>query len=101
MSDEQRIERVARPMPERPLTAEAAAKHLGCSAAHVRNLCARGELRHFRLGRLLRIPAAALVELETCGSSGSEARSTPTTESTGNRGASRSELRIVRSPNGD
>lgn len=39
----------------KPFTVESAAKYLGCSPAHVRNLCARGELGHFRLGRLIRI----------------------------------------------
>jgi excisionase family DNA binding protein len=40
-----------------------AAAFLGCSHAHIRNLCRDGKLRHFRLGRLIRIPAAAMGEL--------------------------------------
>jgi excisionase family DNA binding protein len=45
---------------DRPFTVGMAAAFLGCSHAHVKNLCARGQLRHFRIGRLIRIPAAAL-----------------------------------------
>ncbi len=42
----------------RPFSVTTAADHLGCSPSHVRNLCARGALRHFRIGRLIRIPAS-------------------------------------------
>lgn len=83
---------------ERPLTVDQAASHLGCSASHIRSLCARGELRHFRLGRLIRIPAAAMEELE-CASSGSETGSTPTGEKAASPDERRSELRIVNLPN--
>ncbi len=44
----------------RPFSIATAADHLGCSPSHVRNLCARGALRHFRIGRLIRIPASAI-----------------------------------------
>jgi excisionase family DNA binding protein len=49
---------------ERPLTPEQLAVHWGCSANHVRNLIKRGELQAFRLGRLIRIPAAAVDEFQ-------------------------------------
>jgi excisionase family DNA binding protein len=55
---------VPEPPFERPFTIETAAEHLGCSARHVRNMCAAGKIRYFRLGQLLRIPAAAMRELE-------------------------------------
>jgi len=49
-------------MPDRrPYTTKTAAEYLGASPAHARNLCARGKLRHFRLGGdargPIRIPA--------------------------------------------
>lgn len=40
-----------------------AAEFLGCSLSSVRRMIGRGELPAVRLGRLVRIPAAALVEL--------------------------------------
>jgi excisionase family DNA binding protein len=87
----------------KPFTVETAAEHLGCSESHVRNLCNRyqrgksGGLRHFRIGRLIRIPAAAMEELE-CVSSGSGAVSTDIGEKTASPVERRSELRIVRLP---
>jgi excisionase family DNA binding protein len=56
-------------MPDRrPYTTKTAAEYLGASPAHVRNLCARGKLRYFRLGGdvrgPIRIPADALEEFE-------------------------------------
>ena len=86
---------------ERPLTVEQAAEFLRCSPSHVRDLCREGQIGHFRLGRLIRIPIAALRELEGCASSGSEMPSMPTGETAENQSAPRSGLRIVRSPNGD
>jgi len=47
---------------DRPPTVVMAAHFLGCSPAHIRNLCRDGKLRHFRLGRLIRITAAAMGE---------------------------------------
>lgn len=35
-----------------------------CSAHHIRNLIDNGELRAFRLGKLLRIPVEAAAEFE-------------------------------------
>jgi excisionase family DNA binding protein len=83
----------------RPYTVDTAAEYLGCSTAHVRNLCAKGALRHFRIGRLIRIPAAAMEELE-CASCGSEAATTLIGETEASRNARRSELRIVSLPIG-
>lgn len=48
----------------RPFTSETAAEYLGCSARHVRNMCKAGKLGHFYFGKLLRIPADAVDELE-------------------------------------
>ena len=84
-------------MAERPLTVEMAAEHLGCSPGLVRSMIAKGELRHFRIGRLIRIPASALGDLE-CASSDSETASTPIGEKMDNPGERRSELRIVKLP---
>lgn len=50
----------------RPYTPETLAERWHCSAETIRQMCARGELRHFRVGRMLRIPAAAVEDLE-CG----------------------------------
>jgi hypothetical protein len=60
-------------------------------------MIARGEIRHFRLGRLIRIPAAAMEELE-CGSSAFETATTPIGERAETPEERRSELRIVRQP---
>ncbi|WP_420869064.1 excisionase family DNA-binding protein [Cereibacter azotoformans] len=59
----------------RPFTPETLAERWGCSAETIRQLAARGELSHFRVGRMIRIPAAAVQEIEACqisASSGSE-----------------------------
>jgi len=84
----------------RPYTTKTAAEYLGSSPAHVRNLCARGKLRHFRLGGdangPIRIPASALEEFERCASSCSVESGTPTSESADSRDESAWEQRIVR-----
>lgn len=67
-------------MNKRPFTPESLAMHWDVSAASIRNMCQSGELRHFRVGRLYRIPAAAVEELEECQKSAledSEAGSAP------------------------
>ncbi|WP_142494781.1 helix-turn-helix domain-containing protein [Thalassovita litoralis] len=51
-------------MTSKPFTPEGLASIWGCSAETVRNLCRTGVLRHFRLGRLYRIPANAVEEYE-------------------------------------
>ncbi|MGR1583314.1 helix-turn-helix domain-containing protein [Thalassobius sp. S69A] len=67
-------------MPQRPFTPETLAATWGCSAETVRNLCRSGTLKHFRLGRLYRIPANAVEEYEcqTSASDGSEVVSAST-----------------------
>ncbi|AXQ93163.1 DNA-binding protein [Cereibacter sphaeroides] len=50
----------------RPFTPETLAERWGVSAASVRNQCAAGTLPHFRFGRLYRIPARAVEEIEAC-----------------------------------
>lgn len=47
---------------------ERLAKRWGCSATSIRNQCQAGQLRHFRLGRLYRIPASVVEEIEGCNS---------------------------------
>src|SRR5215471_6360430 len=87
----------------RPYTTKTAAEYLGASSAHVRNLCARGKLRHFRLGGdangPIRIPASALEEFEKCASSGSEGSGMPTSEPADSQGESAWGPRIVRLQN--
>ncbi|WP_416376432.1 helix-turn-helix domain-containing protein [Thalassovita sp.] len=58
-------------MTSRPFTPETLADTWGCSAETVRNLCRSGTLKHFRLGRLYRIPANAVEEYE-CQTSASD-----------------------------
>jgi excisionase family DNA binding protein len=65
---------------DRPFSSEELAERWGVSAQHIRDLIRLGTLRHFRVGRLIRIPAKAVNEFEECqstGSSSSEASSTP------------------------
>ncbi|MBN9305968.1 MAG: excisionase family DNA-binding protein [Devosia sp.] len=50
----------------RPFSSEELAQRWGVSAQHVRDLIAKGTLRHFRVGRLIRIPATAVREFEEC-----------------------------------
>ena len=64
-----------------PFTPETLANRWGVSAQKVRNMCAAGEVAHFRLGKLYRIPAVAVEEYEECqilASGGSEAVSAST-----------------------
>lgn len=51
-------------MTPRPLTPEQVAEHFGCSANHIRNLIKNGELGAFQLGRLWRVPQAAIDEYQ-------------------------------------
>jgi excisionase family DNA binding protein len=48
----------------RPFTPEALAERWHCSAETIRQMCARGDLPHFRVGRMIRIPAQAVEERE-------------------------------------
>lgn len=49
-----------------PFTPETLANRWGVSAQKVRNMCIDGEVAHFRLGKLYRIPAVAVEEYEEC-----------------------------------
>lgn len=80
-------------MPERPLTVDQVAEHLGYSGEHVRRLCRDGVIRHFRLGKLIRIPADALKELEESASVSTKNKADTPSESPSTR-------RIVKLPNG-
>jgi len=51
-------------MVDRPYTPEEVASRWRCSPRHVRNLIASGKLAHFRVGRLIRIPPAAVEAVE-------------------------------------
>jgi excisionase family DNA binding protein len=67
-----------------PFTPETLANRWGVSAQKVRNMCIDGEVAHFRLGKLYRIPAVAVEEYEECqilasGVSGAGSASTGTT----------------------
>lgn len=55
-----------------PFTPETLADRWGVSAASIRNKCNAGDLRHFRFGRLYRIPAAVVEEIEACQTSASD-----------------------------
>ena len=48
----------------RPLTPEEVAERWSCSAKHIRALISAGTLPHFRVGRLIRIPPAAVEAVE-------------------------------------
>ncbi|OWV64274.1 hypothetical protein CDZ97_10330 [Mameliella alba] len=56
----------------RPLTPDMLAERWQCSAETVRMMVKRGELRGFRVGRMIRIPLAAVEEHE-CQTSASDA----------------------------
>ena len=54
-------------MPDkRPFTPKTLALRWHCSDATIRNRCASGEIPHFRLGGLYRIPAHVVREIEEC-----------------------------------
>lgn len=47
-------------------TLDTLAERWGCSCEQVRQLCKRGGPKHFRLGKLYRIPAQAVEAFEGC-----------------------------------
>ena len=51
-------------MRERPYTTETLAERWQCSAQHIRDMVHKGHLRVFRVGRLIRIPAAEVERIE-------------------------------------
>lgn len=66
----------------RPYSPETLADRWGCSSEKIRQMCRRGELPYFRLGKLIRIPANEVerVECLTGGSSSTEANTASLTE---------------------
>jgi excisionase family DNA binding protein len=50
---------------ERPFSPDTLAERWGCSSQHIRDLIRAGKLESFRIGRLIRIPAAAVKKFET------------------------------------
>lgn len=66
----------------RPFTPETLANRWGVSATMIRNMCGAGEIEHFRLGKLYRIPAKAVedYECQTSASDGLEVVSASTGE---------------------
>ncbi len=56
----------------RPVTPDMLAERWDCSAETVRQMVKRGELRGFRVGRMIRIPWAAIEEFESCPTSQSD-----------------------------
>jgi excisionase family DNA binding protein len=61
---------------DRPYTPDRLAERWDCSPATVRNLCRRGELAHFKVGKEYRIPQPIVDEVEACRSATSEPKST-------------------------
>ena len=61
-------------MTARPFSPETLAERWACSSETVRQMCRRGELSYFRLGKLIRIPANEVDRIEclTGGSSSTE-----------------------------
>jgi excisionase family DNA binding protein len=49
---------------ERPYSPETLGDHWGCSAEKIRQMCRRGDLAFFRLGKLIRIPASEVERIE-------------------------------------
>ena len=56
----------------RPYDPKSLAEKWGVSATTIRNRCDAGELPHFRLGKLYRIPAKIVEEIESCQTSASD-----------------------------
>jgi excisionase family DNA binding protein len=48
----------------KPFSPETLAAHWGCSSEKIRQMCRRGELSYFRLGKLIRIPANEVERVE-------------------------------------
>jgi len=68
-----------------PYSPETLAERWGVSANAVRKKCATGELRHFRFGKLYRIPADVVEEYETCQTSASVGSEVDTASTGANR----------------
>ena len=61
-------------MSGRPFSPETLAERWACSSEKIRQMCHRGEISYFRLGKLIRIPANEVERIEclTGGSSSTE-----------------------------
>lgn len=55
-----------------PYSPETLADRWGVSATSIRNKCIAGKLPHFRFGKLYRIPAQVVEEIESCQTSASD-----------------------------
>lgn len=85
-----------------PFSSEQLAKRWGVSAQHVRDMIKAGALRHFKVGRLIRIPAIAVEEFEQCqttGSSSIEDHGTLSGPRTERRSEGHSAPKVVKRPN--
>ena len=51
-------------MTAKPYSPETLAERWGCSAEKIRQMCRRGEIANFKLGKLIRIPAAEIERFE-------------------------------------
>lgn len=58
-------------MTQRPYTLQSLANRWGCSAESVRLMVKAGRLPHFRVGRMIRIAARVVEDIETCENTGS------------------------------
>lgn len=62
-------------MEQRPFTPESLAGRWHCSAEKIRTMCRTGELKFFKLGKLIRIPATEVDRIE-CRTSSTDLLST-------------------------
>jgi len=76
----------------RPFSPDTLAARWGCSSETIRQMCRRGDLSYFRLGKLIRIPANEVerVECQSGDSSSTEGNGASPTE------LPASELRLAR-----
>jgi excisionase family DNA binding protein len=76
----------------KPFSPETLGDRWGCSSEHVRQMCRRGDLSYFRLGKLIRIPAHEVNRIE-CLNTGSSSTEDNTASPTA---IPASELRLAR-----
>lgn len=60
----------------RPYTLQSLADRWGCSAESIRLMVKDGRLPHFRVGRMIRIAARVVEDIETCETSESDGSAT-------------------------
>ena len=83
-------------------TVETLAKRWGCSRHPIDQMIAQGELPHFRVGKLIRIPEKFVEEYEQCLHSNSNSTGeggTPSEQKTEKRGGYPCKLAVVNWPN--